>query len=76
MSQLKNLPWPLVAVFITKSALKNIFSFLLNIAKNRANLTYPNWNCKVRDIETLISPDLFKEMNKTTTSTKEDTVTK
>ncbi|GET55312.1 hypothetical protein GLOIN_2v1773955 [Rhizophagus irregularis DAOM 181602=DAOM 197198] len=49
---------------------------LLNIAKTRAKLICPNWVCKGREIETLITQDLFKEMDKPTTSTAEDTATK
>ncbi|RIA94127.1 hypothetical protein C1645_735020 [Glomus cerebriforme] len=33
----------------------------------------PNWDCKGREIETFLSPDLFKEIDKPTTSTAEDT---
>lgn len=33
---------------------KCLEGYLLNIVKNRANLTCPNWDCKVREIETLI----------------------
>ncbi|RIA97820.1 hypothetical protein C1645_813533 [Glomus cerebriforme] len=50
--------------------------FLLNVAKIRAKLSCPNWDCKGREIKTLITQDLFKEMDKPTTLTAEDTVSK
>jgi len=51
---------------------------LLDIAKDGTNATcFPTYwkDCKVKDIETLISQDLFKETDKPTTSTAEDTAT-
>ncbi|RIA91884.1 hypothetical protein C1645_821433 [Glomus cerebriforme] len=38
--------------------------YFLNIAKIGAKLTCPNWDCKGREIETLITQDCFKEMDK------------
>ena len=52
---------------------KCLEGFLLNVAKTRAKLSCPNWDCKGREIETLITQDLFKEMDKPTTLTAEDT---
>src|SRR2546421_3475445 len=40
---------------------KCLEGYILNIAKTRAKLTCPNWDCKGREIETLITQDLFKE---------------
>ncbi|RIA85912.1 hypothetical protein C1645_830099 [Glomus cerebriforme] len=54
---------------------KYLEGFLLNVAKIRAKLSCPNWNCKGREIETLITQDLFKEIDKFTTLTAEDTTT-
>ncbi|RIA78826.1 hypothetical protein C1645_746317 [Glomus cerebriforme] len=47
--------------------------YILNIAKTRAKLTCPNWDCKGREIETLITQDLFKETGKPTSSTADVT---
>ena len=55
---------------------KCLEGFLLNVAKTRAKLSCPNWDCKGREIETLITQDLFKEMDKPTTLTAEDTASK
>lgn len=55
---------------------KCLEGYLLNIAKTRAKLSCPNWDCKGREIETLITQDLFKEMDKPTTLTAEDTASK
>ncbi|GBB99589.1 hypothetical protein RclHR1_35710002 [Rhizophagus clarus] len=55
---------------------KCLEEYLLNIAKTRAKLSCPNWDCKGREIETLITQDLFKEMDKPTTLTAEDTASK
>ncbi|GBC08745.1 hypothetical protein RclHR1_08350015 [Rhizophagus clarus] len=55
---------------------KCLEGYLLNIAKNRSNPTCPDWDCKGREIETLITQDLFKEMDKPTTLTAEDTASK
>ncbi|PKY58601.1 hypothetical protein RhiirA4_480649 [Rhizophagus irregularis] len=52
---------------------KCLEGFLLNVAKTRAKLSCPNWDCKGREIET---QDLFKEMDKPTTLTAEDTASK
>ncbi|RGB28442.1 hypothetical protein C1646_767791 [Rhizophagus diaphanus] len=52
---------------------KCLEGLLLNIAKTRAKLSCPNWDCKGREIETLITQDLFKEMDKPTTLTAENT---
>jgi len=46
------------------------------MAKDGAWITCPNWDCKGRKIETLITQDLFKEMDKPTTLTAEDTASK
>ncbi|CAG8710077.1 9126_t:CDS:2, partial [Funneliformis caledonium] len=53
---------------------KCLKGYLLDIVKNRSNSTYPNWDCKGREIETLITQDLFKEMGKSTTPTVGNTV--
>src|SRR5204863_3911391 len=52
---------------------KCLEEFLLNVAKTRAKLSCPNWDCKGREIETLITQDLFKEMDKPTTPTADTT---
>src|SRR3954451_5903724 len=52
---------------------KYLKGYFLNIAKTRAKLTCPNWDCKGREIETLITQDLFKEMDKPTTPTADTT---
>ena len=53
-------------VFTTKSALVD----------HCGKAICPNWDCKGREIETLITQDLFKEMDKPTTLTTEDTASK
>ena len=55
---------------------KCLEGYLLNVAKTRGKLSCPNWDCKGREIETLITQDLFKEMDKPTTLTAEDTASK
>ena len=52
---------------------KCLEGYLLNIAKIRAKLSCPNWDCKGREIKTLIIQDLFKEMDKPTSSTADVT---
>ncbi|CAG8679573.1 12650_t:CDS:2 [Funneliformis caledonium] len=52
---------------------KCLEGYILNIAKIRAKLMCPNWDCKDREIETLIAQDLFKEMAKPTSSTADVT---
>src|SRR6266536_730132 len=52
---------------------KCLEGFLLNVAKTRAKLSCPNWDCKGREIETLITQDLFKETAKPTSSTADIT---
>src|SRR6266540_5259116 len=48
---------------------KCLEGYILNIVKIRAKLMCSNWNCKGREIKTLITQDLFKEMAKPTSST-------
>ena len=52
---------------------KCLEGYILNIAKTRAKLMCPNWDCKGREIETLITQDLFKETAKPTSSTADVT---
>ena len=52
---------------------KCLEGYLLNITKTRAKLSCPNWDCKGREIKTLITQDLFKEMGKPTSSTADVT---
>src|SRR5207247_2359054 len=47
--------------------------YFLNIAKGGTKLTCPNCDCKGREIETLITQDLFKETGKPTSSTADIT---
>ncbi|CAB4376689.1 unnamed protein product [Rhizophagus irregularis] len=39
---------------------KCLEEYLLTIAKEKSIITCPNWEC-ARDIETFISPDIFKD---------------
>ncbi|GBB91390.1 hypothetical protein RclHR1_18660002 [Rhizophagus clarus] len=61
---------PAIVIFNHQKCLERYF---LNIAKGRTKLTCPNWNCKGREIETLITQDLFKETGKPTFSTADIT---